>query len=37
MPIVKAWVVVRNFLNSGDMTELINWINSEEMPEGSNW
>ncbi len=37
MPLEKAWTAISEFLVSGERTELINWINSEDMPEDSNW
>lgn len=37
MPVEKAWTAISEFLISGEKTDLINWINSEDMPEDSNW
>ncbi|MNP59827.1 hypothetical protein D3C76_1548540 [compost metagenome] len=33
----KAWIAISEFLISGEKTDLINWINSEDMPEDGNW
>lgn len=37
MSLEKAWIAISEFLVSGERTEMINWINSEDMPEDSNW
>lgn len=37
MPLDKAWTAISKFLVSGGRTELMNWINSKDMPEDSNW
>ncbi|MGC5327298.1 hypothetical protein [Brevibacillus sp. SYSU BS000544] len=37
LPLEKAWIAIVEFLLSGERTDKINWINSEEMPEDSNW
>ncbi|MNC12611.1 hypothetical protein D3C75_603350 [compost metagenome] len=37
MPVEKAWIAISEFLISGEKTDLINWINSEDMPEDGNW
>ncbi|MNN93694.1 hypothetical protein D3C81_2121920 [compost metagenome] len=37
MPVEKAWIAISEFLISGEKTDLINWINSEDMPKDGNW
>lgn len=37
LPKEKAWLAIENFLKTGEMSEEIKWISSEDMPEDSNW
>lgn len=37
LPIERAWIAIKEFLVFGAKTDLINWINSDEMPDDGNW
>ena len=37
MPVEKAWAGIKYFLETGERFPKIEWRNTKDMPEGSNW
>jgi hypothetical protein len=37
LPKEKAWLAVKEFCETGQLTDKVDWINPSEIPEGGNW